>query len=42
MDVLKKSVENCRKCPLKDGRTNVVFGSGNIDAEVMIIGEAPD
>lgn len=26
---------------LKDGRTNVVIGSGNENADVMIIGEAP-
>lgn len=38
---LKAKVEACKKCPLHEGRTNVVFGSGNPDADVMIIGEAP-
>jgi DNA polymerase len=28
-------------CPLKESRTNVVFGSGNADAELMFVGEAP-
>lgn len=41
MKDLKKIVESCNACPLKDGRTNVVFGSGNENADVMIIGEAP-
>lgn len=31
----------CTKCRLADGRTQVVFGVGNADADVMFIGEAP-
>ena len=31
----------CEKCPLSATRTNVVFGSGNADADLMFIGEAP-
>ncbi|MSR65414.1 MAG: uracil-DNA glycosylase [Verrucomicrobiae bacterium] len=32
----------CQKCPhLVKSRTQVVFGVGNIDAEVMFVGEAP-
>lgn len=38
---LEKIVKNCKNCPLHEGRLNVVFGSGNPNAEVMIIGEAP-
>lgn len=38
---LEKQVQTCTCCPLKDGRKNVVFGSGNLGADVMIIGEAP-
>lgn len=41
MRQLKNQVEKCKKCPLHEGRTNVVFGSGNENADVMIIGEAP-
>jgi DNA polymerase len=28
-------------CPLKDSRTNIVFGMGNADADLMFVGEAP-
>ncbi len=31
----------CRKCALAETRTNVVFGAGPRDAEVMFIGEGP-
>ena len=31
----------CRKCPLCETRTNVVFGVGNPDAEILFVGEAP-
>lgn len=32
---------NCRGCALAETRTNVVFGVGNPEAEVLFIGEAP-
>jgi uracil-DNA glycosylase family 4 len=32
---------DCVKCRLAEGRTQVVFGVGNADADVMFIGEAP-
>jgi len=31
----------CELCPLSETRTNVVFGSGNADADLMFVGEAP-
>ena len=31
----------CTRCRLAEGRTQVVFGVGNADADVMFIGEAP-
>src|SRR5881409_1330648 len=31
----------CTKCPLSETRTNVVFGAGNSDADLMFVGEAP-
>ena len=31
----------CTKCPLSETRTNVVFGTGNADADLMFVGEAP-
>ncbi|MCX8021985.1 MAG: uracil-DNA glycosylase [Syntrophorhabdaceae bacterium] len=38
---LKKSVLSCRKCALADTRLNVVFGEGNIRADIVFVGEAP-
>jgi uracil-DNA glycosylase len=32
---------SCTKCALSAGRTQVVFGSGNPDAELVFVGEAP-
>jgi DNA polymerase len=31
----------CERCPLAATRTQVVFGNGNSDAELMFVGEAP-
>ena len=38
---LESQCLSCRKCPLCEERTNVVFGVGPRDAEVMFIGEGP-
>lgn len=34
-------IKDCQKCPLGQTRKQFVFGSGNGDAEIMFIGEAP-
>ena len=31
----------CDRCPLSATRTQVVFGNGNADADLMFVGEAP-
>ena len=31
----------CTRCPLSETRTQVVFGSGDPDADLMLVGEAP-
>ncbi len=37
-----EQAQGCTKCPqLAAARTNVVFGAGNADADVMFVGEAP-
>lgn len=41
MEALRQQVLNCHRCPLSQSRTNVVFGSGDLDAELMFVGEAP-
>jgi uracil-DNA glycosylase len=38
---LYREVQGCQRCPLHATRTNVVFGSGNADADLMFVGEAP-
>lgn len=38
---LKADCMQCRKCGLCETRTNLVFGVGKEDAEVMFIGEGP-
>ena len=34
-------VKDCQKCALAASRTQVVFGHGNPQAEMMFVGEAP-
>jgi DNA polymerase len=36
-----EEARGCVRCPLHQTRTQVVFGSGHADAELMFIGEAP-
>ena len=38
---LEKSIINCNKCKLCKTRQNIVFGTGNKNAEIMFIGEGP-
>ena len=38
---LENSIVNCKKCKLCQNRTNIVFGTGNRNAEIMLIGEGP-
>ncbi len=39
--VIADVADTCTACRLADGRTNVVFGSGHPDADLMVIGEGP-
>lgn len=38
---LENSIINCKKCKLCTNRTNIVFGDGNKEADIMFIGEGP-
>lgn len=38
---LEEAIKNCKKCKLNANRTNIVFGMGNKNAEIMLIGEGP-
>ncbi|MBU3741768.1 MAG: uracil-DNA glycosylase [Candidatus Kapabacteria bacterium] len=41
IDELKEAICSCMECPLGHSRTNFVFGSGNPNADIMVVGEAP-
>jgi uracil-DNA glycosylase family 4 len=34
-------IADCTRCPLSEGRTQVVFGNGDPNADLMFVGEAP-
>jgi DNA polymerase len=36
-----EEARDCTACPLHETRTTVVFGSGNANADLMFVGEAP-
>lgn len=38
---LEETILNCQKCPLAQTRTHAVPGEGDLNAELMFIGEAP-
>ena len=38
---LREEIGDCQLCKLSKGRKNIVFGTGNADARIMFIGEAP-
>lgn len=40
-DALEQAVSQCRACELCNGRRNTVFGSGDRQAQWLIVGEAP-
>ena len=41
LELLEEQARQCHACVLGEGRTNLVFGVGNPNARVMIVGEAP-
>ena len=41
MEELIEQIKNCNKCKLCNTRQNIVFGCGNVNANLMFIGEGP-
>lgn len=41
LDELESKCRDCTRCGLCEGRTNLVFGIGKKDADIMLIGEGP-
>ncbi len=42
MRYIVKSYLECNRCPLNLTRRSIVFGSGDIPADILFVGEAPD
>ena len=41
LEAFARQVAGCTRCRLSEGRTQVVFGVGNPDADLMFVGEGP-
>lgn len=41
LETLRQYIGDCYRCKLAQGRKNIVFGEGNVNAKIMFIGEAP-
>lgn len=41
MEEIRQDCDQCQRCQLCHSRTQVVIGRGNLNASIMIIGEAP-
>src|SRR5260370_36961015 len=41
LEQLQREASRCTRCRLAETRTQVVFGVGNPDADLMFVGEAP-
>ncbi|MCA9672371.1 MAG: uracil-DNA glycosylase [Myxococcales bacterium] len=41
LGALRDHIGDCQRCRLSNKRKNIVFGVGNPDADLMLIGEAP-
>ena len=41
LESIRAEIGDCQRCKLAPTRTNIVFGSGNPNAELVFVGEAP-
>ena len=41
IDQVKSELGDCQRCKLCEGRKNIVFGSGNPNADLVFVGEGP-
>ncbi|MBI2880020.1 MAG: uracil-DNA glycosylase [Candidatus Tectomicrobia bacterium] len=41
LEEIRANLGDCRRCRLCEGRKNIVFGVGNPNADLVIVGEAP-
>jgi len=41
LKAIREDIGDCTRCRLCKGRTNIVFGVGNVNADLMFVGEGP-
>ncbi|WP_123289147.1 uracil-DNA glycosylase [Desulfosoma caldarium] len=41
LEEIRTDLGDCRRCPLHQGRTHIVFGEGNATARLVFVGEGP-
>jgi len=41
LEAVREVLGDCKRCRLAEGRTQIVFGDGNPDADLLFIGEGP-
>ena len=41
LEAIQRDLEGCTRCPLHENRRNIVFGRGNPQAPLVLVGEAP-
>lgn len=41
LEAVRHALGDCTRCPLAEGRTQIVFGDGNPEADLVFIGEGP-
>jgi uracil-DNA glycosylase family 4 len=41
LEIVRETLGACQRCGLCSGRTNIVFGDGNPDADILFVGEGP-
>ncbi len=41
LEDIRADLGNCQRCKLAEGRENIVFGTGNPEAELVFVGEGP-
>src|ERR1044071_3195923 len=41
LKLIRADIGDCTRCRLHKGRTNLVFGVGNVNADLMVVGEGP-
>ena len=41
LEEVRARLGDCRRCPLSEGRSQIVFGDGNPQADILFVGEGP-